>query len=628
MTTPEAARRSPGGTHAGAERPATRASSICCSRLGGLVTLAGLGAAHLMEERGHVITGMNNHVVWGLPHVFAIFMIVAGSGVLNVASIGSVFGVGVYKQRAPLSALLSLALLAGGLMVLMLDLGRPERLIVAATHYNFSSVFAWNVFLYSGMFAIVAIYLWTMFERRFNGYTQAVGIAALVWRFALTTGTGSIFGFLVARQAYQSALLAPLFIVMSFGWGLAVFLLVQSALLAWHGQTLDAAVRRRLMRLLGVFAAAALYLVVVFHMTNLYFARQDGFEAFILLGRGGGGVFAALFWAGYVVLGSVLPLLLVFHPRLARRTQQPRRLAAGAARRLRLAVSSSSSAARPSRSTSSRASKCAAASATAPSRLCAALAGAVARPGRHRRGLSRHHRRCALVRLPPPRRAHARRRRRRLTTMHCPRLLISAAHKSSGKTTLSIGLARALADQGRVVQTFKKGPDYIDPMWLARASGRPCFNLDAHLMDDAALVRCFADGLRGAELALVEGNKGLYDGLALDGSNSNAALARRLRLPVLLVIDARGMTRGIAPLILGYQAFEPRHPHRRRDPEPPRRCPPRGQAACGDRALHRRARARRRGRGRTAGRDGAAPGPDALRRTRRRTSVACRPSAA
>ncbi len=82
------------------------------------------------------------------------------------------------------------------------------------------------------------------------------------------------------------------------------------------------------------------------------------------------------------------------------------------------------------------------------------------------------------------------------------------------------------ADRGSVVQTFKKGPDYIDPMWLARASGRPCFNLDSHLMDDGEIVRCFArSALRGADLALVEGNKGLYDGLALDGSNSNAALA-------------------------------------------------------------------------------------------------------
>ena len=140
--------------------------------------------------------------------------------------------------------------------------------------------------------------------------------------------------------------------------------------------------------------------------------------------------------------------------------------------------------------------------------------------------------------------------------MKLPRLLVSAAHKSSGKTTLTLGLAAALARRGLAVQAFKKGPDYIDPMWLARASGRPCYNLDPHLMHDAEIVAGFARHAAAADLALVEGNKGLYDGLALDGSNSNAALARRLALPVLLVLDARGMTRGIAPLILGYQAFD------------------------------------------------------------------------
>jgi molybdopterin-containing oxidoreductase family membrane subunit len=282
--------------------------------LGGALAGTGLLAAHVMDEHGHAITGMDNQIVWGLPHVFAIFMIVAASGVLNVASIGSVFGEPVYKKRAPLSGLLALTLLAGGLMVLMLDLGRPERVIVAATHYNFTSVFAWNVFLYSGMFAIVAIYLWTMFERRMNPLSKAAGIAALVWRFVLTTGTGSIFGFLVARQAYQSALLAPLFIVLSFGWGLAVFLIVQSSMYAWNGRRLDAAVQRRLARLLGVFVAAALYLVAVYHMTNGYFARQGAFEAFILLGRDGGVIYAALFWLGFVGVGSLLPLVLLFGP--------------------------------------------------------------------------------------------------------------------------------------------------------------------------------------------------------------------------------------------------------------------------------------------------------------------------
>ena len=138
------------------------------------------------------------------------------------------------------------------------------------------------------------------------------------------------------------------------------------------------------------------------------------------------------------------------------------------------------------------------------------------------------------------------------------RLLISAAHKSSGKTTLSLGLCAALRKRGLVVQPFKKGPDYIDPMWLSLASRRDCHNLDFYLMERDEILYTFADHSRNADISIIEGNKGLYDGLDLDGSNSNAALARLLETPVVLVIDARGMTRGIAPLILGYQAFDPK----------------------------------------------------------------------
>ncbi|MCR4331272.1 MAG: cobyrinate a,c-diamide synthase [Sulfuricaulis sp.] len=137
------------------------------------------------------------------------------------------------------------------------------------------------------------------------------------------------------------------------------------------------------------------------------------------------------------------------------------------------------------------------------------------------------------------------------------RLLISAAHKSSGKTTLCVGLCAALRARGHVVQPFKKGPDFIDPMWLSLAAGRDCHNLDFYLMGRDEILRSFAARSRGADISLIEGNKGLYDGLSLDGSNSNAALATLLETPVVLVIDARGMTRGIAPLILGYQAFDP-----------------------------------------------------------------------
>ena len=136
------------------------------------------------------------------------------------------------------------------------------------------------------------------------------------------------------------------------------------------------------------------------------------------------------------------------------------------------------------------------------------------------------------------------------------RLLISAAHKSSGKTTLSIGLCAALRQRGLAVQAFKKGPDFIDPMWLSLATGRDCHNLDFFLMGREEILRTFSSRSQDADISLIEANKGLYDGLSLDGSNSNAALANLLKAPVVLVIDARGMTRGIAPLILGYQAFD------------------------------------------------------------------------
>ena len=141
--------------------------------------------------------------------------------------------------------------------------------------------------------------------------------------------------------------------------------------------------------------------------------------------------------------------------------------------------------------------------------------------------------------------------------MLIPRLLISAGHKSSGKTILSVGLIAALRQKGTRVQPFKKGPDYIDPLWLQSAAGRPCRNLDFYMMSRTEIAQSFARATVDADIAIVEGNKGLYDGLDLDGSNSNAALAHLLKMPVVLVLDARGMTRGIAPLILGYQAFDP-----------------------------------------------------------------------
>jgi molybdopterin-containing oxidoreductase family membrane subunit len=283
--------------------------------IGALISAIGFGSALYMEHYGHVVTGMTNQIVWGLPHVFAIFLIVAASGVLNVASIGSVFGKAAYKKRGPLSGLLTLAMLSGGLFVLMLDLGRADRVMIAATYYNFTSIFAWNVFLYSGMFGIVAVYLWALMEKRLYPWVKPLGLAAFVWRLVLTTGTGSIFGFLISRNAYQSAVLAPMFIIMSFAWGLAVFLIVQAVMFRWNRMTLDPAILKRMKNLLGVFIAAVLYFLLVYHLTNLYFAKQMAFEKFLLVDSG----FAPLFWVGQVLIGSLLPMAILYHPTLGQR---------------------------------------------------------------------------------------------------------------------------------------------------------------------------------------------------------------------------------------------------------------------------------------------------------------------
>jgi molybdopterin-containing oxidoreductase family membrane subunit len=277
----------------------------------GLFVLAGLGAAYYMEHNGHWVTGMTNQIVWGTPHVFAVFLIVAASGALNVASISSVFGKTPYKPLARLSGLLAITLLVGGLAVLVLDLGRPDRLIVAMTYYNFKSIFAWNIILYIGFIGIVAIYLWMMMERKMNSYTRPAGFFAFIWRLILTTGTGSIFGFLVARQGYDAAVMAPMFIIMSFSFGLAIFILVLMAACKWSDRPLGDGIVMKLKNLLGVFIGAVLYFVLVYHLTNLYITEHHGFERFVLLD---GGLYTRLFWIVQIGLGSLLPLALLYLP--------------------------------------------------------------------------------------------------------------------------------------------------------------------------------------------------------------------------------------------------------------------------------------------------------------------------
>ena len=272
-----------------------------------LIILIGIGliAAHHMETQGHWVTGMDNRVVWGLPHVFAIFLILSASGALNTASISSVFGRSDYQPLARLSGLLAVTLLTGGLAVLVLDLGRPDRLVVAMTYYNFSSVFAWNVFLYTGFMLVVLIYLWVMMTPQMRGYVRSVGVVALIWRLILTSGTGAIFGFLVARDAYDTAIMVPLFILMSLSLGMAVFWVSTLTMCRWNGCRVAPELSEKLRRLSAVFVLGVLFLMALHHLTNIYMAHHQGIERFLLVD---GGVYPWLFWLGFVLCGSIVPV--------------------------------------------------------------------------------------------------------------------------------------------------------------------------------------------------------------------------------------------------------------------------------------------------------------------------------
>ncbi|HMK34874.1 MAG TPA: cobyrinate a,c-diamide synthase [Desulfomonilaceae bacterium] len=144
-----------------------------------------------------------------------------------------------------------------------------------------------------------------------------------------------------------------------------------------------------------------------------------------------------------------------------------------------------------------------------------------------------------------------------LKKTHIPRLVIAALRGGAGKTFLSVGLVAALRQRGLSVAVFKKGPDYIDAGWLGRAAGSDCHNLDHFLCDQEIVKQSFIERSAGTDLAVVEGNRGLFDGVDAQGRYSTAELAKLLNSPVILIVDATKMTRTAAALVLGCRMLDP-----------------------------------------------------------------------
>ena len=141
--------------------------------------------------------------------------------------------------------------------------------------------------------------------------------------------------------------------------------------------------------------------------------------------------------------------------------------------------------------------------------------------------------------------------------MDFPRILISALRGGAGKTIVSIGITAAWKESGKQTTPFKKGPDYIDAGWLALAAGRPCYNLDTFLVKTPHIFQSFLSHSAKNGISVIEGNRGLYDGIDIHGSTSTAELAKLLKTPVVLCIDCTKSTRTMAAAVLGCLKFDP-----------------------------------------------------------------------
>ncbi|MBW1650553.1 MAG: cobyrinate a,c-diamide synthase [Deltaproteobacteria bacterium] len=138
-----------------------------------------------------------------------------------------------------------------------------------------------------------------------------------------------------------------------------------------------------------------------------------------------------------------------------------------------------------------------------------------------------------------------------------PRIIIAALKGGSGKTIFSVGIVAALKERGKAVAVYKKGPDYIDAGWLALAADKPCYNLDNFLIPNHQIKNSFISNSHNADIAIIEGNRGIFDGLDTDGTTSTAGLAKMLDAPVILCLDCTKTTRTIAAVLYGCLIFDP-----------------------------------------------------------------------
>ncbi len=276
-----------------------------------IVALSGLVCFGISYVSGHQEFGSSNAIPWGMPIVLAIYLIGLSAGSLILSSLTYVFGREEYKPIARVAVFLAIVLIFGAMVSIAVDLGRPEkfwRLFTFGFLSNMTSMFAINGILYGGYFLISLFYLSFIFANK-TAVVKKIGILAVSWAVLVHMGTGAIFGFIAAREAWFSPLRPLEFLTAALTSGLALLILVVVLTLKLTGREVKKSMVASLGSLLTLFIGVLLVLVFVDKLTHLYAPAREA-AAYMLAGP-----YAWIFWGFQIGLGAVIPLAILAHPR-------------------------------------------------------------------------------------------------------------------------------------------------------------------------------------------------------------------------------------------------------------------------------------------------------------------------
>jgi Ni/Fe-hydrogenase subunit HybB-like protein len=278
----------------------------------GVLALSGLIAFIISYIQGHQMFGSNNVIPWGMPIVLTIFLIGLSAGSLILSSLTYVFGRQEYKPIARMAVVLAIVLIFGAMLSIATDLGRPEkfwRLFMFFYLNNMRSMFAINGILYGGYFVLSLLYLGIIFANK-PAITKIMGTLVVCWAVLVHMGTGAIFGFIAAREAWVSAIKPLEFLSAALTSGLSLLIVVVVIVLKLSGREINKKMVISLGRLLVLFIILLVVLILIDKLTHVYSPHREA-TLYMLFGH-----YSWIFWGLQIGLGVVIPLLILLNPRL------------------------------------------------------------------------------------------------------------------------------------------------------------------------------------------------------------------------------------------------------------------------------------------------------------------------